>query len=68
MSNSETAAGGDNKDQRSPFNLHHVHLFASDIKASLEFYAKWFGAKVVWDGLYANARNMKKRDAVKLLN
>ena len=44
--------------QRSPINMHHVHLFASDIGKSLEFYTKWFGAKVVWDDLYAGARNV----------
>ncbi len=58
MSNSETAGGGSREGQRSPFNLHHVHLFASDIDASLKFYAEWFGAKVIWDGIYANARNV----------
>jgi len=57
MSFSETANRGA-KWQRSPINMHHVHLFASDIDASLKFYAKWFGAKVIWDGIYANARNV----------
>lgn len=47
-----------NEQQRSPINLHHVHIFASDIDASLKFYAKWFGAKVIWDGVFANARNI----------
>jgi catechol 2,3-dioxygenase-like lactoylglutathione lyase family enzyme len=58
MSFSETANGGANEGQRSPINMHHVHLFASDIDASLKFYAKWFGATVIWDGIYANARNV----------
>ena len=58
MSISETANSGANEEQRSPINMHHVHLFASDIDASLEFYAKWFGAKVIWDDIYANARNV----------
>ncbi|MBI4768569.1 MAG: VOC family protein [Deltaproteobacteria bacterium] len=58
MSFSKTAADRADESERSSFNLHHVHLFASNIKASLEFYAKWFGAKVVWDGLYADARNI----------
>lgn len=44
--------------ERSPFNLHHVHIFASDIDASLAFYEKWFGARVVWDAPYAGARNV----------
>ena len=57
MSEHETAGGG-SAGQRAPFNLHHVHLFASDIDASLNFYSKWFGAKVIWDGMYANARNV----------
>ena len=46
------------KGQRSSINMHHVHLFASDIDASLKFYEKWFGAEVVWDGMFANARNV----------
>ncbi|MFQ1062509.1 VOC family protein [Bordetella trematum] len=39
-------------------DLHHVHLFATDLDASLAFYQRWFGAKVVWDGDYAGARNV----------
>lgn len=50
----------DNRDevQRSSINLHHVHIFASDIDASLTFYAKWFGARVIWDDIFAGARNV----------
>jgi|SRR5699024_4282461 len=39
-------------------HLHHVHIFASDLDASIAFYEKWFGAKVVWDGSYAGSRNV----------
>lgn len=34
------------------------HIFASDIDASLAFYTKWFGARVIWDGIFAGARNV----------
>ena len=47
-----------NEVQRASINLHHVHIFASDINASLQFYAKWFGARVIWDGTFAGARNV----------
>ena len=40
------------------FHLQHVHLFASDIEASIAFYKTWFGAEVIWDGGYAGARNV----------
>ena len=39
-------------------NLHHIHLFASDIEASIRFYTEMFGAKVVFDEILAGARNM----------
>jgi catechol 2,3-dioxygenase-like lactoylglutathione lyase family enzyme len=39
-------------------NLHHVHLFASDIAASIRFYTEMFGAKVVFDEIVAGARNV----------
>lgn len=38
--------------------LHHVHLFASDLEASLDFYQRWFGAEVVGDETFAGARNV----------
>jgi len=39
-------------------NLHHVHLFASDLNASLGFYREMFGAKVVFDQIVAGGRNV----------
>ena len=39
-------------------HLQHVHLFASDIGVTIEFYRRWFGARVVWDGDYGGARNV----------
>ena len=43
-------------DQR--YHLHHSHLFASDIEATIAFYEAWFDAKVVWDGGVRGARNV----------
>jgi catechol 2,3-dioxygenase-like lactoylglutathione lyase family enzyme len=40
------------------FHLQHVHLFASNIEVTIEFYSRWFGARVVWDGEYGDARNV----------
>lgn len=40
------------------FHLQHTHLFASDIEATIAFYRDWFDADVVWDGIYAEARNV----------
>ncbi len=39
-------------------NLHHTHLMASDIDASIDFFVKFFGAKVVLDQDMAGARNV----------
>jgi catechol 2,3-dioxygenase-like lactoylglutathione lyase family enzyme len=39
-------------------NLHHVHLFASDLEASVAFYREMFGAEVKSDGLAAGVRNL----------
>ena len=39
-------------------NLHHVHLFASDIEKSLCFYREMFGAEVIFDLEVAGARNV----------
>jgi catechol 2,3-dioxygenase-like lactoylglutathione lyase family enzyme len=41
--------------------LHHVHLFASDLAASLAFYERWFGAEVLADEVFAGARNVLVR-------
>ncbi|MBI5606636.1 MAG: VOC family protein [Deltaproteobacteria bacterium] len=58
MSILEKANDNRDEDQRSPINLHHVHIFASDIDASLKFYSRWFGARVIWDDNFAGARNV----------
>ncbi|MFV0306909.1 MAG: VOC family protein [Desertimonas sp.] len=39
-------------------SVHHTHLMASDLDASLDFYRKWFDAVVVADFSYAGARNV----------
>jgi len=41
--------------------LHHTHLFASDLDASLDFYGRWFGAEVLADEVFAGARNVMVR-------
>lgn len=43
---------------RQRYHLQHVHLFASDIDATIKFYETWFDAKVVWDGGVMGARNV----------
>lgn len=39
-------------------SLHHTHLFASDIDATIAFWRDHFGAKVVHDVVFAGARNV----------
>jgi catechol 2,3-dioxygenase-like lactoylglutathione lyase family enzyme len=39
-------------------SLHHVHLFASDIGRTIEFWREHFGAAVVLDTTFAGARNV----------
>ena len=39
-------------------NLHHAHLFASDIEKSLNFYQEMFGAEILFDLEVAGARNV----------
>lgn len=41
--------------------LHHTHLFASDLDASLDFYRRWFGAEVLADETFAGSRNVLVR-------
>ncbi|MFX1236768.1 MAG: VOC family protein [Promethearchaeota archaeon] len=38
--------------------LHHVHLFASDIEKSLKFYQDMFKAEILLDTIAAGARNV----------
>jgi len=44
------------RDQR--YHLQHIHLFASDVNVTIDFYRTWFDAEVVWDGDAAGARNV----------
>jgi catechol 2,3-dioxygenase-like lactoylglutathione lyase family enzyme len=39
-------------------HVHHVHLFASNIKKSIDFYINGFGGRVVADLEMAGARNI----------
>ena len=39
-------------------HIHHVHIFASDLTKSVEFYQKAFGGQVVLDVTLAGARNV----------
>lgn len=39
--------------------LDHVHLFASDVAATVEFFRTMFGATVVWDEEAAGVRNVR---------
>ena len=40
------------------FSLHHVHLMASDVAATIAFWRDHFGADVLFDGDFAGARNV----------
>jgi len=42
-------------------HLHHVHIFASDLKKSIEFYRQMFSGKVILDMEVAGARNVFMR-------
>jgi len=39
-------------------HVHHVHIFASDLKKSIDFYVNGFGGTVVADMEMAGARNI----------
>jgi catechol 2,3-dioxygenase-like lactoylglutathione lyase family enzyme len=39
-------------------NLHHVHIFAADIEASIAYYREFFGGEVILDNIFAGARNV----------
>lgn len=41
-----------------PFDLHHVHLFASDIDATVAWWCRYLEAKVIFDGCLAGSRNV----------
>lgn len=42
-------------------HMHHAHLFASDLDASIDYYQRWFGAEVLADTLFAGSRNVMVR-------
>jgi catechol 2,3-dioxygenase-like lactoylglutathione lyase family enzyme len=42
-------------------DLHHAHLFASDIDRTLRFYREMFGAELVFDRDVAGSRNVLLR-------
>lgn len=39
-------------------HLHHTHLFAADLNATLKFYQEMFGGKILTDREMAGARNV----------
>ena len=43
------------------FSLHHVHLMASDVEATVAFWRDHFGAVVMLDAEFAGARNVFMR-------
>ncbi|MRR16523.1 MAG: VOC family protein [Deltaproteobacteria bacterium] len=42
-------------------HIHHVHLFASNLEKSLDFYKEAFGGKIILDEDMAGARNIFMR-------
>ena len=42
-------------------HIHHVHIFASDLKKSFQFYQENFGGKVILDAEFAGTRNVFMR-------
>ena len=40
------------------FDLHHAHVFATDIHATIEWWSKHMDAKVFFDGPLAGSRNV----------
>ena len=48
--------------------LHHAHLFARNLAASIRFYQEMFGAEVVLDDEVAGARNVLLRIGSAYLN
>ncbi len=41
--------------------LHHVHIMASNVEATIAFWRDFFGAEVVFDGEFAGVRNVFMR-------
>jgi len=42
-------------------HIHHVHIFASELNKSLQFYEENFGGRVILDAEFAGARNVFMR-------
>jgi catechol 2,3-dioxygenase-like lactoylglutathione lyase family enzyme len=40
-------------------SLDHVHLFATDVAATLDFFCSMLGAKLIWDEEAAGVRNVR---------
>jgi catechol 2,3-dioxygenase-like lactoylglutathione lyase family enzyme len=43
---------------KASIDLHHVHLFSSDIEKSVAFYERCFDGHVSFDGTFGGARNV----------
>jgi catechol 2,3-dioxygenase-like lactoylglutathione lyase family enzyme len=39
-------------------DLHHAHIFASDIGRTLDWWTRHLGARVLFDGVFAGSRNV----------
>lgn len=48
----------DNKVIDMETSFHHVHLFASDLEKTIEFYKEMFGAEILFEREMAGARNV----------
>ncbi len=40
-------------------SLDHIHIFSSNVPATIEFFTKMFGASVIWDEEAAGVRNVR---------
>ena len=49
------------QDNKITNHIHHVHIFASDLNKSLQFYEGNFGGRVILDAEFAGARNVFMR-------
>src|SRR5262249_17788544 len=49
---------GSRGNQSMSLDLHHVHVFASNIAATIEWWCQHMGAKVLFDDVLAGSRNV----------
>ena len=49
-------------------DLHHAHLFATDLNESIRFYREMFGAELVFNKVVAGARNVLLRVGTACIN